>query len=109
MSIINADNEIDRIDPNLKNINQFLADRGLDLLWEKSTPCPCTTREGRQSIKCPLCDNKGFLYFDPIKIRGMMTSLASRKAFDGIVAVQREEPPVSQASTMTTFLPDLLA
>jgi hypothetical protein len=49
---------------------------GYFLTWRKAVLCPCRNPKTDQvKMNCKNCDGSGIFYFDPIKVRGIMTAL----------------------------------
>ena len=58
---------------------------GLRVIWQKSMLCPCLDSYGGQpQIGCPSCRGKGYLYFDPIETRVLLSSISGNKEQDRI-------------------------
>lgn len=49
---------------------------GYYLSWQKAILCPCMHPETHQAlVNCTSCDGSGFIYIEPLKVRGIMSSL----------------------------------
>ena len=75
--------EPDRVEFVLSNFEQALKDHGLDVVWSKATLCPNRdpTQPGHERLSCALCDENGWVYFDPQPIRVLAMSHALRQMF----------------------------
>jgi hypothetical protein len=72
-----------RVDFDRDKFTRLLLDKGYEVTWSKAQFCP--NRSGPSprdhDINCTICDSSGFLYFDPIDTRMLMTSLAVNEQY----------------------------
>lgn len=56
--------------------SRAILQHGYYLTWRKAVLCPCRNPKSDQvKMNCKNCDGSGIFYFDPIKVRGIMTAL----------------------------------
>jgi len=70
-----------RVDFNVHAFETLLDQKGLCFTWEKATICFCAREDGTTEPSCEACFGNGFLYFDPIDITVVVTTLKDTKAF----------------------------
>jgi hypothetical protein len=70
-----------RIDFHTEVFEHFIAERGMPILWEKATLCPCVradAKSGTPQFNCGLCYN-GNRYIDPINLTGAVTNITGQR------------------------------
>lgn len=70
-----------RVDFNVKAFERLLDQKGLCFKWEKATVCFCSREDGTTDAACTACLGYGWLYFDPIDITVVVTTLKDTIAF----------------------------
>jgi len=70
-----------RVDFNVKAFEKLLDQKGLCFKWEKATICFCAREDGTTDPSCDACLGYGWLYFDPIDITVVVTTLRNIDAF----------------------------
>ena len=65
-----------RTDFQIDEFQHIIAQKGMIVQWEKATKCPCVqiAGSGQPDYNCPLCMGKGWTWYDPQQIQGIMTS-----------------------------------
>ena len=54
--------------------------KGYRIKWEQGMFCSCGDRQsGQPNYVCPVCKNKGYVYFNPTEIRALVTSISGSK------------------------------
>jgi hypothetical protein len=66
-----------RTDFDIDQFNRIVVQKGYVVQWEKATKCPCMQigGSGQPDYNCPVCMGKGWTWFDPKFIQGIMTAL----------------------------------
>lgn len=66
-----------RIDFQTQEFYRLIKQKGMLVVWEKSTICPCIMKDtaGQPNFNCSLCSGKGRYWYDPQDIEGIMTNL----------------------------------
>lgn len=73
-----------RVDVLADQFDTLLDQKGYNLTWEKSSMCPCVDANGKPRMQCVLCKGKSFFYFDPQRIKGLITGLNVLKGFSDV-------------------------
>lgn len=71
-----------RVDLHVKEIYNFVEQRGVLAIWEKATLCSCQVENERETMpdyNCPACHGKGYFYFDPQQVNVAFTNVAGQK------------------------------
>jgi hypothetical protein len=73
-----------RVDYNIEEFNRIITLKGLQLQWEKASKCPCMKigGTGQPDFNCPLCTGKGWVWFDPLFIQGIVTAVNQNFRYD---------------------------
>lgn len=59
---------------------QEILTKGYPALWEKNTVCPNAVGDVNQHrIDCTLCDGKGYVYYDAVPMRCLITSISLKE------------------------------
>lgn len=73
---------VPRVDLHESKFSQAIEEKGYKVVWEKAISCPCNKASQKVTdatdLDCPLCKNKHYIYFNPIEIKCLMTSLTRR-------------------------------
>lgn len=69
-----------RVDFYANEFDRAIYQKGANALWEKASLCSCLDKSTRQpDFTCLACRGKGYLYFDPQKIRAVVSSISGDK------------------------------
>lgn len=69
-----------RVDFYATEFDRAIYQKGANALWEKASLCSCLDESTRQpDFTCLACRGKGYLYFDPQKIRAVVSSISGDK------------------------------
>lgn len=64
---------------------RFIADKGYDTIWEKAVLCPNVPGTGLSprdhAIGCPICDERGFIYIDPVPTKMLMQGIRLSQSY----------------------------
>ena len=64
---------------------RFIDDKGYSVTWEKAVLCPNVPGTGLSprdhAIGCPFCDERGFVYVDPISTKMLMQGVRLNQSF----------------------------
>lgn len=60
---------------NVELFDDFVIERGITVLWQKSLLCPCQTSYGTPDPYCPLCYGRGFFHQGEEEIRVLITDI----------------------------------
>lgn len=62
---------------------RLIRDHGHDVRWSKATLCPNRdpNQEDHHRLNCNVCDDNGYVYFDPTDTRMFMASFSDRQTF----------------------------
>lgn len=64
---------------------RFIADKGYNVVWEKAVLCPNVSGTGLSprdhAIGCPICDERGFIYVDPVETKMLMQGIRLNQSF----------------------------
>lgn len=74
-----------RVDFKADIFDTAIRQKGYKLIWEQAMLCSCyTPSSGQPAYGCPACRGKGYIYFNPVETRAIVTSISGRKEQDHI-------------------------
>lgn len=72
-----------QVDFNRDEFAKLISAKGYDVVWEKAAICP--NRKGTapkdHNFACPTCDGRGFVYFDAVTTRMLMTGIKMTESY----------------------------
>jgi len=88
-----------RVEFNLEDFIDTLNKQGYDVRWSKAMFCPNRDpdQEDHHKLDCDLCDFNGFVYFDPIELKALVTSYGTKQLF---MPESRYEPGTAYFTTL---------
>lgn len=80
--IFKEGNQNFRVDFDDVKFNSKIQEKGLNVIWEKMSVCPCRKDINSQAvIGCINCNGTGWYYFDPIKIKALISGAQFSRNF----------------------------
>lgn len=65
---------IPRIDFLMPDFSALVEQKGLDVVWERAVPCPCSSRQVNLS-SCHNCQGTGWIFINPTQIKAIVSSI----------------------------------
>lgn len=89
-----------RVDFKTNEFDKEIYQKGARMVWQKSILCSCLDPvTGQPDFSCPACGGKGFLFFDPKEIRGVVSGMSDPRQY---IPIGLLDVGTAYLTTMTT-------
>ena len=89
----------ERVELDTPEFERVILQHGYDARWSKA--CLCPNRDPHQPdhhrVNCNICDHHGFLYYDPVETKAIVTSLGKKQL---MLPESRYQPGMAYVSTL---------